>query len=471
MSEGRLLLADLAAFTTGLREQPPPAPVIADVKRRVRDLVGNALAAAGAEPGGIVLALAEEMGGAHEATPFIGNGRLPAASVALVNGTLAHALDFDDTHLPSVLHPSASVVPAAMAIAERLGLGGEDLCVAVAAGDEICIRLGMAGYDGELGNSVFFERGLHATSICGTLGAAAAVAYLMGLDEARTGHAIAIAASMGAGLLEANRTGGSVKQVHCGWAAHAGIVAADLARLGLTGPPTVLEGRFGFLQAYLDDRAHPEALTDGLGSEWLVTQTFFKPYPANHFTHAVIDCALQLRETLQADEIVRVEIGVAAPVLRTIAEPEDQKARPPSGYAAKFSGPYTFAAAFLGGGGLGVYLDDFTDEAASDPRRLELAARVRLRPDDECSAIYPHQFPAVARVELRSGERREVKVLVNRGGPQDPLSDEELATKFRLNAARRLSEGRAEQLDDLLGHLTELKSVASLVSLCRMDPA
>jgi len=471
MTDGRPLLAELAAFATGLREQPPPAPVMADVRRRVRDVVGNALAAGGAEPAGIALALAEEMGGAHEATPFIGNRKLPAASAALVNGTLAHALDFDDTHLPSILHPSACVVPAAMAVAERLGLGGEDLCVAVVAGDEICIRLGMAGYDAELGNSVFFERGLHATSICGTLGAAAAVAYLMGLDETGTGHAMAIAASMGAGLLEANRTGGSVKQVHCGWAAHAGIVAADLARLGLTGPPTVLEGRFGFLQAYLDDRAHPGALTDGLGSDWLIAQTSFKPYPANHFTHAVIDCALRLRQTLQADEIERVEIGVAAPVLRTIAEPEAQKARPPSGYAAKFSGPYTFAAAFLGGGGLGVYLDDFTDEAAADPRRLELAARVHFRPDDECSAVYPRQFPAVARVELRNGERREVKALVNRGGPQSPLSDAELTTKFRLNAARRLSEGRVEQLDDLLGHLAELDSVASLVSLCRMDAA
>jgi hypothetical protein len=120
------------------------------------------------------------------------------------------------------------------------------------------------GYDEELRNSVFFERGLHATSICGAVGAAVAVAMLQGQDEAGIASAAGIAASMGAGLLEANRTGGTVKRVHCGWAARCGVAAADLARHGLTGPPTVLEGRFGFLQAFCGDRAHPDAVVRGL---------------------------------------------------------------------------------------------------------------------------------------------------------------------------------------------------------------
>ena len=463
------LLHRLAGFVAGLRSEPPPEVVLADVTRRVRDVVGIALAASDTEPAAIALALAAEMGGRAEATPFLGAGRLPAASAALVNGTLAHALDYDDTHLPSVLHPSASVVPTAFAVAERLGASGEDLCVAVAAGDEVCIRLGMAGYEPSLKNSVFFERGLHATSICGTIGAAAAAAYLMRLDAAATGHAMAIASSMGAGLLEANRTGGTVKQIHCGWAAHAGIVAADLARLGLTGPPTVFEGRFGFLQAYLGDRSHPEELTRGLGSSWAVMDTFFKPYPANHFTHAVIDCALQLRESTVVADIESVEVGVAAPVLRTIAEPHDQKAHPSSGYAAKFSGPYAFAAAFLGGDGLGLSLEDFTDEAAADPARLDLAGRVRFRADDECSAIYPFQFPAVARITLTNGEHRVAKVLVNRGSPQDPLSDAELDQKFRENAGRRLGDNQLDAIDRSLRQLRELDSVAELASLCTIE--
>lgn len=463
------LLRSLAAFVVSVRDGGAPPEVMTDVGRRVRDVVGNALAAADTEPARIAAALTAEMGGAAEATPLTGGERLPAASAAFVNGTLAHALDFDDTHLPSVLHPSASVVPAALAVAERRGRDGASLCEAVAIGDEICIRLGMAGFDADLGNSTFFERGLHATSICGTIGAAATAAHLMELNASEVGHAMAIAASMGAGLLEANRTGGSVKQMHCGWAAHAGVMAADLARLGMTGPPTVIEGRFGFLQAYVGDGADIAALTDGLGSIWRVLDTFFKPYPSNHFTHAVIDCALRLRLTVDATDIEQVDIGVAGPVMRTIAQPADQKARPAGGYAAKFSGPYTFAAAMLGGGGLGVYLEDFTDDAAADPDRLELAGRVTFSPDPECTAIYPREFPAIARVRLRDGGSREEKVLVNRGGPRNPLSDAELRTKFRLNAERRLSEDCVMELDDELDRLVDLDSLGHLVALCRMD--
>ncbi len=155
-------------------------------------------------------------------------------------------------------------MPAALAAAEASGATGRDLLCAVAAGDELVVRVGMAGYDPALGNSIFFEKGLHATSIAGTLGAALAAAMVYGLGEEEIGHAVAISASMGAGIIEANRTGGTVKRIHCGWAAHAGVTAAELAARGLTGPPTVFEGRFGFLQAYLDDRAdagRPDART------------------------------------------------------------------------------------------------------------------------------------------------------------------------------------------------------------------
>ena len=158
------------------------------------------------------------------------------------------------------------------------------------------------------------QRGLHATSICGAVGAAVAVAMLQGKDEAGIASAAGIAASMGAGLLEANRTGGTVKRVHCGRAAHCGVAAADLARHGLTGPPTVLEGRFGFLQAFCGDRAHPDAVVRGLGTDWELPRVVFKPYPCNHFTHAGVDAALRLRaQGLAPADVTAIELGVAKP--------------------------------------------------------------------------------------------------------------------------------------------------------------
>jgi 2-methylcitrate dehydratase PrpD len=255
------LVQRVAALAADVRARGLPPELRADVARRVLDLLGNSLAATIEQPGRTATAVARSWGGEAQSTLIGGGGlKLPAPSAALVNGTLAHSLDFDDTHLPSVLHPSSAVIPAALAVAEARGSSGAAMLDAAGVGIEVTVRLGMAGYDRELGNSIFFERGLHATSICGTIGAAVAVAMLNGLDAGGIADAAGIAASMGAGIIEANRTGGTVKRMHCGWAAHSGVVAASLAEHGLTGPPTVLEGRFGFLQAFCGDRAHPEAV-------------------------------------------------------------------------------------------------------------------------------------------------------------------------------------------------------------------
>jgi 2-methylcitrate dehydratase PrpD len=193
---------------------------------------------------------------------------------------------------------------------------------------------------------------------------------------------------------------------------------------------------------------------------------FFKPYPCNHFTHAGIDAALQLREDGVAPaDVAEIELGVPGPVLRTIAQPPEVKAAPPTGYAGAFSGPYTVAAALVGGGGLGVWMDDFTDEAVADPRRLELAAKVRCVSDARCDEIFPHQFPAVLRVRTVTGTMLEKRVHVNRGGPLRPLTDEELGVKFALGARRVLPEERVSRLKEAVLSLASAPSVRDVVAL------
>lgn len=439
-----------------------------DLVRRTIDVLGNCLAATTEGPARTVGAVVDEWGGRGAATVVGRETTYPAPSAALVNGTLAHSLDFDDTHLPSVLHPSAPVIPAALATAERVGAAGPAMLAAAAVGIEVTCRLGMAGYDEELGNSVFFERGQHATAICGTIGAAVASGMLAGFDAEQLASVVGIAASMGAGVLEANRTGGTIKRVHCGWAAHAGVAAADLARHGLTGPPTAIEGRFGFLQAFCGDRGHVERVTDDLGERWETPGVFVKPYPCNHFTHAGVDAALALRARgIVPAEIRALTLGVPEPVLRTIAEPAEEKARPRSGYHAAFSGPYTVAAALMGGGGLGVFHGDFTDAAAADPDRLDLAARVRVVADPECTAIFPRQFPAVLTAELIDGTTVTERVRVNRGGPENPLSADELSAKFTGNAGRALRADAAEELVAALWGLRDGGTVHSALAILR----
>lgn len=449
-------LETLAAFVAETRAEHLPPAVGASVKDRILDVVGLCLGATPLATSDQALAVARAWGGPPVASVIGQATRLPPTGAAFVNGVLAHSLDFDDTHLPSVLHPSASIVPGLLAVAEETGAGWHDLLPAAAASYEVCIRTGMAAYDRTLGNSVFFERGWHATSICGTLAVAAGAARLYGLDAAGIGHAIAIAASMSAGLIEANRSGGSVKRMHCGWAAHAGIVAAQLARAGFTGPRTVLEGRFGFYQAFCGGTFNADEITRDLGGAWCVPDIFYKPYPANHFTHAGIDAALRVRRQIPSvEDIVDIELAVATPTLRTIAEPREAKIRPQSGYHAQFSGPFTVAAALLGGGGLGLWLDDFTDEHARDPRYLALAEKVRCVASAECDAIFPNQFPAVLTVTLADGRVIVEKVLANRGGPGNPLSREELVTKFLANAGRVLETGEARRVADAILTLEE----------------
>ncbi len=436
MSERSATLSEqLGDFAVATVVDGAPAAVRDSVQQRVLDVLGLQAAALPLETSAAALRFVASQGGTGEAHVVGQAEAVPAVWAAFANGVLAHSLDYDDTHLPSVLHPSASVVPAGLAAAEAHGAPGPRILDAIGVGIETVVRLGMAGYDRKTNDSVYFAHGQHATSICGALGSAVTAALLAGLDEEGIRDAIGVAASMASGILEANRTGGTVKRLHCGWAAHAGVTAAALVEAGFTGPPTALEGRFGFFEAFLHGTVDHAEVTRGLGDEWAVPGIFFKPYPANHFTHTGLDAARRLRERgLRANDVAEAVLGVAASTVRTIGEPLEVKQRPETGYQAQFSGPYLVAVGLLGGSGLGAGLSDFTDVLARDPERRALMARIRVEADERCGQIYPYQFPAVLRVRTHDGRELTEEVLVNRGGPDDPLSDAELAQKFRSNA-------------------------------------
>ncbi|MGH2857174.1 MAG: MmgE/PrpD family protein [Solirubrobacteraceae bacterium] len=454
----------LAQFAVTQTHDRLPHEVRYSVRQRTLDTLGIMVAATQLETSRAVRAYAARQGGREEAHAVGVAQPLPAELAALVNGTLAHSLDYDDTHLPSVLHPSASVVPAALAVAEAAGKSGSELTAAIAVGIEICVRLGMAGYDREARNNTWFDRGQHATSICGTIGAAASAAVLLGLSAEGVTDAIGIAASMAGGVIEANRTGGTVKRIHCGWAAHAAISAARLAAHGITGPPTVIEGRFGLLRAFLGANHDAEPIDAKLGERWELPGIFFKPYPANHFTHAGIDAALALRaQGVSIDEIEALTLGVAEPTVRTIGEPIEVKREPATGYQAQFSGPYTVVAALLGGGGLGLGLDDFTDALAIDETRRRHMAKVSVAGNAECNEIFPNQFPAVLTARLQDGRELQRAVMSNRGGPQRPLSDDELQRKFTDNAGRLLGEQTLRQVTDTVLSLDRQPAVGPLL--------
>ena len=458
------VLGSLAELATG----GVPGWLVKEMPDRVLDIVGIAVRATTLDTSRAVTEFAQEQGGAPRASAVGAARPMSVADAAFVNGVLAHSLDYDDTHLPSILHPSASVVPAVLAAAESTGAAGKDALAAVAVGIEVCVRLGMGGFDPDTRQSVFFERGQHATSVCGAVASAAASARVLAADADTTLHAMAVACSMASGILETNRTGGTAKRLHCGWAARTGAIAADLARRGLTGSPTAVEGRFGLFAALLGDAARPEAVTESIGDAWHAADVFYKPYPANHFTHAAIDAALELRARgLRPTDVAAARLAVAPPTVRTIGEPIAVKRAPETGYQAQFSGPYTVAAALCGGSGLGVGLDDFTDALAREPQRRELMGRIEVTGDPSLLNIYPYQFPAVLTVTTLDGSTLTAERLANRGGPDRPLKSVDLARKFADNVAGLVEPAVADELAERVAGLDAAEDVRAVTTLLR----
>ncbi|HVB54208.1 MAG TPA: MmgE/PrpD family protein [Candidatus Acidoferrales bacterium] len=452
----------LAEFAFGLRLAAIPGEVIEVAKWHVLDTLGVALAGKETEASRAVWGVVQEFGGKGESTVWGSRVRLPSASAAMINGTYAHALDFDDSHLLSVIHPSATLVPALLAQAEADGADGAEFLVGLVAAYEIILRLGIAQVDPELGNSVFFERGAHATSILGTVAAAVGCARTRGLSPAQLSHALAIACSMGAGILEANRSGGSVKQAHCGWAAHAAVLAASFASHGLTGPASVLEGRFGLFQNFCGDRWNEAALTEGLGSTWLTSELALKPYPCNMFTHCIVDAAIALKQRgVGPNDVAEVTIHTAAAPWRTIGDPIEDKRRPRTPYHAAFSAPFVFACALVGGGGLGLALSDFTETMFLDPVRRRLAEKCSVVIDEGCTAVFPRHAAAIVEVVTHEGRRIEEKVMVNRGSPERPLSRDEVMLKLRSTAG-----GKAGGLVAAVADLETKGSVSGVIEAC-----
>src|SRR5215467_11910093 len=399
----RYLSGRLARFVHDLQIDDLPAELIAIGRKHLLDTIGCCLAAKDlATSKGLAAWLVSE-GGAEQAAAIGVSRRLPAPQAAFVNGLLARSLEYDDMAMPD-LHPSGVIVPVVLAVGEWQDTAGAELLTAIVLGLELCIRIGRAGYDADTRTSRFLQRGQDASAICGAVAGAAVAARLLGLDAGGIADAIGIAVSLASGSLEANRSGGTIKRFQSGWAAKSAVQAACLAQAGVDGPAQAFEGRYGFYRCFLDGAFDATVLAEGLGDRWEVSSLRFKPYPSNYYTHAGIDAALALsRRGLKPEQVQSAELAVATPMLRTMGEPLVRKRAPRSAYEAKFSGPYTVASALIGGTGLGLGIDDFTDLLVREPRRVALMQRITVVADPRCDAVFPDQAPAVLTVVTTGG--------------------------------------------------------------------
>lgn len=428
----------IAAFAADLRFDALPPAVVAKVKLHVLDLLGVALAAASMDFAAAVAGVVEGMGGPPESTLIGRHERRPAPWAALLNGTLAHGLDYDDTHAESVVHVSAAAVPAALAAGEAANGDGRCFLTALAVGMEVSVRLGLVA------PGAFHDRGFHPTGVCGAFGAALIAGKLAGLGSAQLADALGVAGSQAAGLMEFLTDGTSVKRVHPGWAAHSGLVAARLAAAGVSGPRGVFDGRFGLYRSHLGDGEwNLSALTSELGTRWNLLDISLKPYPCCHMNHAFIDCAavLQTQLAVAPDAIEQVECFIHPREVPVVCEPAATKRVPQNDYDAKFSLPYAVASQFMRGH---VAISDFSDSAIREPAVLALARRVVYREDS--TNEYPRYFPGWMRVRLRDGRVLEHREPINRGHAERPLPEDAVRDKFRHNAALAIPSAAAEAL-------------------------
>ncbi len=447
-----------AAFSSSLTLDQVPEEVLEAEKLHMLDTFGCGLAADALEAAPAARQAMTETGVSGPATAIGVAGGLPPAEAALVNGVTCHALDYDDTHTGAIAHVSVAVVPAALAAAQAHGARGEDLLLAAIAGNEVVTRLG-----GAVG-SAFHARGFHPTSVCGVFGATAAAARLQALGTDTVTNALGIAGSMSSGLLEYLADGSSTKQLHPGWAAHAAIIASRLAAHGASGPSSVFEGRFGLYGAFVGSDVDAAALTADLGERWETPQIAFKPYPACHYVHASLDATAQIVDETpvsveEIEEIIALstEAGVSL-----VLEPLADKHRPRTLYEAKFSLPYSIASLLLRGE---VGVATYTEEAITDPDVLALAAKVRYEVKDY--ETFPRALPGGVRIRTRDGRELEAELPYQRGGPDNPMTAEQVREKFRANAGLALSGDEVDALEETVMTLERCADLRAFEVLSR----
>lgn len=434
-------LARFAARTPG--EAIPP-----HVRRRARhhilDAVGLAFASSREEFARKGFEGLETIAAAGE-VPVLGfSARWSPRDAALINGLLCHGLDFDDTHMRGIVHPTVAQFPAALSAAIMAGADTAEMVTAYIIGVEAAARLASVAH------GALHRIGFHPTGVCNAPAAALAAGRLLGLDERQLAHAQGIAVSMASGTLEFLEDGAWTKRMHPGWAASAGLTAAAMARAGYVGPASPYSGRFGLFRAYLggdDADCDYAAATAGLGEEWELLQTAIKPYPACHLAHGCIDAAIALARSgkVRPQEIASVTALVAQEMVPTICEPLDRKRRPESGYEAQFSIPFLVATALVKGR---VTLADIEGSELRNPAILALAARVGYGVDP--GSGYPRHYSGEVIVETGDGGRIAERVQVNSGAPDAPVPDEEIVAKFMANAGMALPPAAAARLRDVV---------------------
>ncbi len=436
----------LANFAVNTRSESIPARVRHEARRALVNGLGAALGAAKRPELTIPIGVLAAQGAGGNFSVIGRSERLAMLDAAFVNSIAINALDFDDTHLPTVIHPTAPIAPPLIALAERGGVSGRMLIDAFALGIEVACRLGNAvpGH---------YARGFHITATCGVFGAAAAAGRLLGLNTDRMMAAFASAGGQAAGLVENLPT--LAKSTSVGGAARGGLLAALLAERDWSGAPQSIEGRFGFARVFAD-QFNPDAITGGLGEQWEVLKNDYKPYPCGVVLNPVLDACLALAAAGDVEAARIASITVHGHKLLGVRA---DRGVVTDGQLTRLSIHHCAAIAFVRGR---AGVDEFTEAAARDPAVQQLAAKVRYQEEPSCAV-------ESARVVVRLVDETEhVRTVAHaRGSASQPLTDADLEAKARMLAAYGAPRVDIDRLVNTLWHLDELPDAGAIAASMR----
>ena len=443
----------VADFVASRTYEAIPETVRERAKLVMLDAIGTAFAASRYPFAPIALSALSSLGSGDSAVIGM-DAKLALRDAVVMNGTLVHGLDYDDTYLPGSVHLSASCVPTVLGMGAHTKATGKEMLMACLLGLEISARIAAAAKGG------FVNAGFHATGIAGVFGSTVAAGCLMKLDAAQHALAQGIALSVTSGTLQPLQEGSWTKRLHPGWAGASGITAAAFARSGYVGPAQAYEGRFGLYTCFLGEHAagaQPSLVVEGLGETWEFTRTSIKLFPACHQLHAFMNAAITLsqEQTFSAENVESVRALICDAAVPLVCEPLASKLKPASSYSAQFSLPYSVACALVRGK---FGLNEIEAPSYTDPDLLRLAHKVNYEIDPNPG--FPKSRSGEVIVKMKDG--RELRCRDNIL-PDEPASAEAIIEKFMQNTDGILQTVRAERIRDTVLGLERLTDVREFV--------
>jgi len=451
----------LARHISEIEYDDLPDHVVDITKKSFLDGLGVILAASSLGEGCQAFAeLAKLEGGRGESTIISFNTKASPWMAAFANGSMAHAIDFEDVHDEAEVHPNAAAIPAALAIAESIGrISGKEFITALALGSDIVCRLGLARDQSEDP----LRAGWYLPPILGAFGATASVSKLLRLSPEQILDAFSLVlcqATCSAELI--NSPHSVIRAVRDGFSAKAGVLSALLARKGIRGFDQPIEGKAGLFTMYLNGKYDPFVLTKELGKTFEGANVSFKPWPSCRGTHPFIQAALQLvnENRIELNEVKEIKLMIAPSSLsRMLCEPIERKRAPKTAIDAKFSIPFTVAVALTY---RNVSLEHFTPKALLDRKVLDVAQRITYE-------VYPELDSRQGFVQIKTEDKAIISKDIEYvyGHPKNPISQEALVSKFMdcgRYSAKRISQEDLRKLSQWILHLEDMKNIVEMMS-------